>query len=231
MPDVIDILHNLPQATAAVRTDVSIVTADLARGHQAVTRRHRKRVGFAAAAVAAIAVVAVGAGQLGTPANTRPTAAGGSSVPAPAVHLAAYAGDQPPGFIVTTVPDGWTVLSSNEGEFVVAPPGQETGGGPSTGPSTGPQPVEYTDRIAVYLHNDAEPAPTLMKEPAVKTVDINGNKAKLGSAPKHQGETSPTRMLLYRSGKNSVVVQVPASTGLDDDQIIFFARGITVTKK
>jgi hypothetical protein len=223
MPDVIDVLHNLPQ-TAAAHPDASTVTADLARGHQAVNRRRQKRIGFTAAAVAAVAVVAVGAGQLGTPTATPAAVAGGTSVPAPSVHLVAYVGDQPAGFTVSTVPDGWTVISSTEYEFVVAPPGKETGGGPSAGPA----PVFYDDRIAVYLQNDAETL-KLMKEPPIQSVDINGNKGKLGSAPKHQGETSPTRVLLYPSGKHTVVVQVPASTGLADDQILSFARGITVT--
>jgi hypothetical protein len=228
MPDVIDVLHNLPRTTTDAHPDASTVTADVARGHQAVNRRRQRRVGFTAAAVAAVAVAAIGAGHLGTPAATRSTAAGGASVPAPAVRLVAYTGGQPAGFTVSTVPDGWTVISSTAYDFVVAPPGKETGGGPSAGPSTGPAPVFYDDRIAVYLQG-GDGAPKLLNEPPVQTVDINGNQGKLGSAPKHQGEASPTHILLYPSGKHTVVVQVPASTGLADDQIVAFARGITVT--
>lgn len=219
MPDVIDILNNLPQNAA--HPDADTVTADVARGHQAATRRRQKRIGFAA-------VVAVGAGQLGTPAPTRPTATGGAGVGTQAVRLVSYTGGQPDGFTVTTVPDGWTVISSTAYDFVVAPPGKETGGGPSAGPSTGPAPVFYDDRIAVYLQGDDGP-PKLLNQPPVQTVDINGNKGKLGSAPKTPGETTPSHILLYPSGKHTVVVQVPASTGLTDDQIVSFARGITVT--
>jgi hypothetical protein len=226
MPDVMDILRNLPQAAASadVPADQAVVAADVARGHQAVSRRRQKRIGFAAAAVAAVAALAVGAGQLGTTVDNQSTVAGGSGVKTASPQLAAYTGKQPAGFTVRTVPDGWTVISSNEFEFVVAPPGKETGGGPSAGPSTGPAPVMYDDRIAVFMLGDS-PVP---KDPQSEKVNINGKEGKLGSFPKSR--TSPdTRWLMFPSDKGTVMVQVPDSTGLSNDQIVSFAEGITVT--
>jgi hypothetical protein len=226
MPDVMDILRNLPQAAATpdVPADQAVVAADVARGHQAVSRRRQKRIGFAAAAVAAVAALAVGAGQLGPTADNQSTVAGSSGVNAAALQLVAYTGEQPAGFKVTTVPQGWTVISSNAFEFVVAPPGKETGGGPSAGPSTGPAPVMYDDRIAVFMLGDSPPP----KDSHSENVNINGKEGKLGTFPK--GRTSPdARWLMFPSDKGTVMVQVPDSTGLTNDQIVSFAEGISVT--
>lgn len=226
MPDVMDILRNLPQAAASadVPADQAVVAADVARGRRAVSRRRQKRIGFAAAAAAAVAAFAVGAGQFGTAVDNKPTAAGSSGVPAAGPQLVAYTGEQPAGFKVRTVPQGWTVISSNEFEFVVAPPGKETGGGPSAGPSTGPAPVMYDDRIAVFMLGDS-PVP---KDSQSEKVDINGKEGRLGSFPKSR--TSPdARWLMFPSDKGAVMVQVPDSTGLSNDQIVSFAEGITVT--
>jgi hypothetical protein len=225
MPDMMDVLNNLPQAAAPA--DQAVVAADVARGHRAVRRRRQKRIGFVAAGAAAVAAVALGVGPLGTTVHHQPPSAKGSGVTTAAgIQLAAYSGEQPAGFQVTTVPAGWTVISSETYEFVVAPPGKETGGGPSTGPSpsSGPAPVFYDDRIAVYMLGDSPP-PT---DKHAEKVDINGAKGKLGSFPRSR--TSPdSRWLTFPSKKGTVMVQVPDSTGLSHDQIVTFARGITVT--
>jgi len=222
MPDIMTVLQNLPQATAPA--DQAVVAADVARGHRAVSRRRQQRIGFTAAAVAVVAGVAVGAGQFGGTATPATTATGATHVTAASLKMVAFTGKQPAGFEVTTVPDGWTVISSQPYEFVVAPPGQETGGGPSAGPSTGPAPVFYDGRIAVYLVGDG-PGPRASQ---TEKVDINGKPGKLGAFPK--SATAPdAHWLTFPSDHGTVVVQVPDSTGLNNDQIITFARGITVT--
>lgn len=221
MPDIMTVLQNLPQTSAPA--DEAVVAADVARGHRAVSRRRQQRIGFTAAAVAVVAGVAVGAGQLGTTANHQRTTAG-TDITAAGLQMVAYTGEQPSGFEVTTVPDGWTVISSQPYEFVVAPPGRETGGGPSAGPSSGPAPVFYDGRIAVYMVGDG-PGPNASH---AEKVDINGKPGKLGAFPKTK--TSPdAHWLTFPSDHGTVVVQVPDSTGLSNDQILTFARGVTVT--
>jgi hypothetical protein len=222
MPDILTVLQNLPQTSAPA--DEAVVAADVARGHRAVRRRRQQRIGFTAAAVAVVAGVAVGAGQLGTTGNHQPTTAAGTGVTAAGMQMVDYTGEQPSGFKVTTVPDGWTVISSQPDEFVVAPPGRETGVGPSAGPSSGPAPVSYDGRIAVYMVGDG-PGPSGSHP---EKVDINGKPGKLGAFPKTK--TSPdAHWLTFPSDHGTVVVQVPDSTGLSNDQILTFARGVTVT--
>jgi hypothetical protein len=222
MPDIMTVLQNLPQATAPA--DEAVVAADVARGHRAVSRRRQQRIGFTAAAVAVVAGVAVGAGQLGSVPTPATTATGGATATAAGLKMVAFTGDQPAGFKVTTVPDGWTVISSQPYEFVVAPPGRETGGGPSAGPSTGPAPVFYDGRIAVYLQGDG-PGP---RASHTEKVDINGKQGTLGAFPKSSSGPD-AHWLTFPSAHGTVVVQVPDSTGLSNDQILTFARGVTVT--
>ena len=61
-----------------------------------------------------------------------------------------------------------------------------------------------------------------------ENVNINGKEGRLGTFPK--GRTAPdARWLMFPSDRGTVMVQVPDSTGLTDDQIVSFAEGITVT--
>src|SRR5689334_22712783 len=105
MPDVIDVLRNLPRVVPPVPVSPEIVAADVTRGRHAVTRRRRLRLGLCGAAVAVAVAVAVGAGQAGrlpggTSSSTR-------------VQLVSYTGEQPRGFKINTVPDGWQVISDD----------------------------------------------------------------------------------------------------------------------
>ncbi|WP_433832342.1 hypothetical protein ACQP2E_15885 [Actinoplanes sp. CA-015351] len=214
MPDVMNLLRDLPRADGPA--DPALVAADVTRGHLAVRRRRQQRLGFTAAAVVAVAALSAGAFSVR---SAGPEDAGpGAS--ASALHLVAWTGGQPVGFEVAVVPQGWTIVSSTPYEFVVAPPGKETG----VGPSAAPDQVFYDQRIAVYF-TGGQGGP---QDPAAQTVDINGREAKLGRFPAFPG-TPPARWLIFPSDKGSVTVQVPDSTGLSTDQIVGFVRGITVT--
>jgi hypothetical protein len=219
MPDLMDVLRNLPQAVDPGPADPDVVAADVARGHRAVTRR---RVTLSGAAVAVAAAVAVGAAQLGQQPGGPVTDAGrgGATVQQARLQLVAYAGEQPKGFQVTTVPAGWRVISDDASSFVVAPPGQDV-----SRPEPG-QAFSVADRIAVSLQG----LTTFGQGQQLQTVDINGEQGRLGYAQESEGELSDTRWLMFpdASGRR-VLVQVPASVDLTDDQLVSFARGISVT--
>lgn len=213
MPDVTEILRNLPAQPA----DETVVAADVARGHRAVTRRRQQRIGFTAAAVAAVAALSVGA-FTGSQTPAPPSVAGSQATAG--LSLVAYTGEQPAGFVVTTVPDGWTVISSNEYEFVVAPPGKEK----EAAPSSSQAPVMYDDRIAVFMTGEIGPNEKLF----VKTVDINGSEGRLYHFPADEQYGSPELdAVTFPSAKGRITVQVPASTGLSADQILHFTEGVS----
>ncbi|TDB81937.1 hypothetical protein, partial [Micromonospora sp. KC721] len=128
MPDVMDVLRTLPHAVTPDQTSPDVVTADVARGHRALTRRRQRRLAFSGAAVALVATVALGAGQIGGTggAPTRVAEGPGTSTNTSRLQLVAYTGTQPVGFEVSTVPEGWKVVSSDKSSFIVTPPGGDT---------------------------------------------------------------------------------------------------------
>jgi hypothetical protein len=222
MPDVIDILRNLPSAVTPGPAGSDVVAADLARAHHAVARQRRLRMTVAGAAVVAVAAVGVGAAQLGGQPGGQAPVAGGTGETAQSVRLelVAYTGEQPKGFEVSTVPEGWQVVSDDASSFVVAPPGEEIS---PPGPGRA---VSLADRIAVSLQGLSE----FGGNQQIKQVDINGEAGQLGFALESEDKLSDTRWLMFPDGAgHSVLVQVPASVKLTDDQIVRFARGITVT--
>jgi F0F1-type ATP synthase membrane subunit c/vacuolar-type H+-ATPase subunit K len=224
MPDVEDVLRNLSHIEDAGPAGREVVADDVARGHHAVTRRRRQRFAFAGAfvAVAAAAVVGIGQGMAPVTSSDGVTAAPRTGTQASRLELVAYTGDQPVGFKVNTVPDGWKVVSSDQSSFVVAPPGVKAS------PAGAGEPVSVADKISVSLQG-------LSKFPAespVRKVDINGKKGELGHPLETMDKLSDTWWLFFPGDTGSnVQVQVPASVELSTDQIIAFAEGITVTEE
>ncbi|WP_250004573.1 hypothetical protein [Actinoplanes sp. M2I2] len=219
MTDLMDVLRNLPQAVGTAPAGPDIVAADVARGRHAVTRRRRRHLTLSGAAVAVVAAVTVGAAQLpGGPATD--TGAGVVTAQATPMRLVAWTGEQPKGFTVRSVPDGWRVISDDASSFVVAPPGQGV-----TEPQPG-QAFSVVDRIAVSLQGLSR----FGADHKVRTVDINGEQGRLGFAQESEGKASDMRWLMFTdpSGRR-VLVQIPASANLPDDQLVAFAEGITVT--
>lgn len=219
MPDVTDVLRSLPQTFTPAHPGPEVVADDVARGHHAVTRRRRQRIALSGAAVAVVAAVAVGVGQLGLQPG-RPAGNAGVTAQSAQLKLVAYTGEQPKGFKVSTVPNGWQVVSDDASSFVVAPPGQEV-----TPPKPG-QAFSVVDRIAVSLQGLTK----FDEKQRVKKVDINGEEGQLGFALESEGKLSDTRWLIFPDGAGrQVVVQVPRSVDLTEDQIVRFAQGISVT--
>jgi len=216
-PDVIEALRNLPPAAPA---SPDIVAADLERGHRAVTARRRRRLALSGAAAAVITVVAVGAVRFGPPATSPPPTASGTSSATVRLTLVDYLGDQPVGFKVTTVPQGWTVTSSDPSAFVVAPPGV-TVASPRPG-----APVSVQHQIMVSLRAST----TFPAQTSTEEVDVNGRPGRIGHPLASATELSDTTWLMFPDDAgHTVQVQVPASTNLTESQIVRFAGGITVT--
>jgi hypothetical protein len=206
MPDVEEVLRGLSQTADPAGPEV--VAGDVARGHHAASRRRRRRFAFGTAFVAAAAAAVVGIGQAGVPGKT------------PRLELVSYTGAQPAGFRVSTVPEKWRVVSSDRMSFVVAPPGADT-----SPPGVG-EAVSVEGKITVSLQGLS----SFPEESPVRKVDINGKAGELGHPLEAPGELSDTRWLFFPGDTGgNVQVQVPASVGLNDDQIITFAEGITVT--
>jgi hypothetical protein len=223
MPDVEDILRSMSHPVDADPAHPEVVAGDVARGHQASSRRRRRHV-FTGAFVSVAAAAVVGIVQVGMPTNNSGTVAAAPETAnsVQQVKLVSYTGDQPVGFKVSTVPDGWQVRFSDRSSFVVAPPGADAS------PGGAAEPVSVKDAIAVSLQGLS----TFPKESSVQKVDINGKTGQLGNPLDAPGKLSDTRWLFFPGGKGSnVQVQVPASVGLSDDQVIAFAEGITVTDK
>jgi hypothetical protein len=231
MQDVLDALRALPRAVTPGPAGPDVAAADVARGQRALTRRRHRRIAFSGAALAAVAAVAVAVGHPARVGSaTHPAAAGsgtttGSSATTQVtkVQLEAYTGAQPVGFRVSTVPTGWQVISSDRSSFVVAPPGASaTASQPDPG---GGQGVSFVGRIAVMLQGQS----TMPSHSPVTKVSINGREGLLGFA---EGGTGSSRYLwlIFPDAKgHKVLVQIPASVGLTNDQILRFAQGITVT--
>jgi hypothetical protein len=90
--------------------------ADVARGRRALRRRRTvQRVGASAFAVAALAA-AVAYGTAGGSTADHPT-----TPRVVAAHLVAYKGEQPEGFTIDKVPDGWEVQGVSAAVLTIAP--------------------------------------------------------------------------------------------------------------
>jgi len=233
-------LQALPHAVTPGPAGPDIAAADVARGRRALNQRHRRRVAGLGGAVAVVAGLAVVISQPSGPGRSAPSASTPSAITrASTIQLTAYTGTQPTGFRVAAVPTGWTVVSSDDYSFVVAPPGASTtrdgGAAVPAGASAAAQahegkahvstPVSYVGRIVVMLQGMSE----LPKNEAVTAVTVNGRPGQLGLA---EGGNAATRSewLIYPDGKgHQVLIQVPVSVGLSTAQLVQFADGITVT--
>jgi hypothetical protein len=236
MQDMVDVLKTLPHAVTPAPAGAEIVAADVARGHRALVRRRRRRIA-GSSVVAAVAAVMVGATQLTQVGGSRPPAADGSSATtqqAARVQLVDFTGTQPAGFKVSTVPAGWRVISSNETAFVVAPPGADTS--TSVTDPAGGQLFSFEGRIAVMLQGMSR----LPSDSPATKVSINGRDGLLGHArtpAAKAGQSSRDAamgalwLIFPDAAGNKVLVQVPTSLGLTNDQIVRFAQGITVTSQ
>ncbi|MEU8837353.1 hypothetical protein [Streptomyces sp900116325] len=215
--DFLGALRALRDSGEQVPAGADAVAADLARGRRALIGQRRRigGAGFVALGVVA-ATMAVAGGpfgeshsSMGTQYSAQASASSRSESPI-ALQLTSYAGAQPAGFRVDSVPAGWSVTSSDEYAFLVVPPG------------AGNHPQPYEDGIAVMLQGDSR----LPADSPVTKVTIHGRDAQLGFSGRREAKW----LIFPEAAGKSVLVQVPTKLGLTDRQIIRFAQGISVTK-
>jgi hypothetical protein len=96
------------------------VHADLDRGRRAL--RQRRTVQQLAGSALAVAALAAGVVFVnGTSATTTPVPRAGGSVGVPVTKLVAYRGDQPKGYTIDKVPNGWEIQGDDRNALVLAP--------------------------------------------------------------------------------------------------------------
>ena len=157
--------------------------ADLSRGRDALRKRRVMQTAggsmFAVAvAVAAFAVATSGTvtGPGGPEAKAAPAATDSTAAK---INLVAYKGEQPKGFTIDTVPDGWFVQAVDKYSLVIAPD-KAKNPGPDVDPSKAPiyDPNNFRGKIAVFLQSKDE------KAPRGKTTEVNGREMIMRKDPR-----------------------------------------------
>lgn len=206
LTDLTDRLRGLDATGSTPSEDV--VAADVSRAGAALTRRRRTRAALGSVALTlalggglGIAVVAQGDDP-----SEPPIARDGVE---PVVGLVAYEGEQPEGFEVAVIPEGFFVQGSDPYVFTVARDGDTS------------HPLAFEDKLVVSLEDGIKKQGDIEGEP-VMVGDVEGG---LRSNPDGMATT-----LEFLQGDFDVVVQMWSTVGLTDEQLIEFAEGITVTE-
>jgi hypothetical protein len=219
MRDIEELLDQTARSVDVAPT-AETVEADLRRGRAALARRRRDRtIWFSVAgtvAAAALVGTTIVAGNLGGTDETTLTAPssriGASQGSGPdrrtAVRLVAYQGEQPDGFIVDQVPEGWYLQGSNAFSLTIAPQGDTT------------SPDDFVGKLVVMLLSSSAP----QKLPEGDPVKVGNNDGVVTPGP-------PADTLTYEDGAGRFV-QIQAWTaplGWTYEQLTSFAEGVQVT--
>jgi len=166
------------------------INADLDRGRRALRKRRtvQKITGsaFAAAALAAGLVIATNNGPPATAPNAAQTQ--GQAPDRIATRLVAYKGDQPKGYTIDKVPDGWEIQSSTEYALNLAPKD-----------AIDKDPNSYVGKIAITLQSkDQHDEPQGKK---VKVGDLSGV-----LVPSKEAD-DPTTLRLKKEAKKAAIAK------------------------
>lgn len=210
MSDLNSMLNNA--AGAPRPTTESDLAGDLARGHSALRRRRFTLVAngtLALAVVGGLVVASTGDFDGSSPPNSPAIAAPAAEFDTTSViQFVAYSGDQPAGFEVATVPEGWKLQGVNSYVLLIAPP---SGVDPSLD--------VFIGKIAVMLESQDASGPYEGDEITV------GNGTGVISRP---GDGYGQLHWTDAKGHN-LVVQWPDQGQWTDAQIADFAAGVAVT--
>jgi hypothetical protein len=198
--------------------------SDLARGRALLVRR-RRRFAFVGG-TSLIAVGAAGALLLTGPApvGQRDHVRAGSPISGSAqirVALVAYTTEQPKGYTLKTIPQGWEVASADNVALVLHKIGTPKGG-------------DYTDKI--LIQGDLNPFP----KTGDQAVKVNGAKGWYLRQSNSLIFQTDQRGLVHTEPKTStepklaetplnVLVQLPQSLNWDVKTMVTFASGVTVS--
>jgi hypothetical protein len=230
MTDITELFTSVgPSADASQSAET--VEADIARGHQALAREHRRRTirrsMAATTAVAAAAIVAVVATQLGSSATSpkhhqtnaiqktgthvkarHPVAAKAKQRSTAPIKLVAYTGQQPKGFTVDSIPSGWFLGGVNQFALTIDPAGDQDVSA-----------SDFEGKLAVLtqsvdVHGLGGGA----------LVSVNGEAGRITQ----QGKYGLNLNYTTPSGFG-VDIQAPAQLNWSDAQLVAFADGVHVT--
>jgi hypothetical protein len=207
-----------------VPPSADVVEADIRRGRSAALRRRRRRaIGSSVASTVAVTAIVGAAIIVGSPGETGGTPATGPA-PAPAqpdsvqgqdrgVRLVAYTGEQPEGFFVDQVPEGWYIQEPEHGAYslAIAPEGDTS------------HPDDYVGKLVVMLYTSTGPQklPTWGDpEPVV----VNGEPGVVT-----RNDPAAATLTFYYPDGRLVQVQAWRTLGWSNDQLVEFAEGVTVT--
>jgi hypothetical protein len=218
MSDIEQLLRQTARS-CEVTPSPDVVEADILRGRAAWRRRRRRRavwssVGSTVAAAVVVGTAIVVGGVGGSDGAGESPAAGPEAAPAQGpksgVSLVAYDGEQPNGFTVDLVPDGWYIQPPDHPQYslTIAPEGDTT------------SPDAFTGKLVVMLQSKSV-GPGLPE--AGDPVEVNGR-------PGMVRDSGSADTLTYDYG-NGVYVDVQAwhNLGWTDEQMVSFAEGVTVT--
>jgi hypothetical protein len=227
---MMDLQHRLDEIAGPARPPTAAqLDADLARGRQSLRRRRTAQTlagsAFAvAAAVAAFSFTATGPG--GPPTSTTPSVAS-------AVQLVAYKGEQPKGFTVDKVPDGWFVQGRESFELVIAPKAVQNPG-PDVDPSKDPiyDPRDYRGKIAVFLQSKDESGPRDGKEVRVGDKDgvlVKSLPAQVPGEPSADPAADSGYSLWVKQPSGvHLIIQFWEGVGLSESQMLELGAGVHV---
>jgi len=179
------------------------VSDDVVRGDlargRAALRRRRFRRGLTG--LSATAAVAVAAVAVVSGQQASDIDGGGSGL-----DLVTYDGAQLPGFTVGKVPEGFVLQGSNQYSLDIARPGDTS------------SIDDYRGKLVVLLQST-----TMTETPKGKAVEINGRPGTISKVD------DAAAQLYYSDGRHDIVIQSWAGLGLTDDELVEFARSVTVT--
>jgi hypothetical protein len=197
MMDLHDRLDRLAGPEFPVTDDQ--VAADVTRGRRAL--RRRRTVTGTAAAVFALAAVTAGIGY-GTARPSTP------AVSAPATRLVDYHGEQPRGYTIDKVPDGWEIQGVDNYVLTIAPKGLADR-----------DPNSFTGKIAVMLQSKDQKG-----TPDGVPVTVGGRPGVIANP-----ESDRTRTLYVKQPDGvNLQVQIWDARGWSTGAIVDFGAGIHV---
>lgn len=192
--------------TATGAPSTAEVDADIARGRRALRSRRMTVLGGGTFAIVLAAGAGLGGGAFGESGAPSVPAASAPAVVSPAMTFVAYTGDQPEGFTVATVPDGWKVQGVNEFTFVIAKPGVDS------------SVDSFLGKLVVMLESQDAKGPF-----EGEAVTIGGRDAVLAKPGDGYG------ILHWADADgNRLVVQWPLDAGFSDAEMTEFAAGVDV---
>lgn len=194
----------MTQATAGVDAapTAAVLDDDVARGHRARRQRGRRAAGAGITAVLALGIA------VGIPLTS-------DDQTAAAVPLVTFTGEQPAGFVLDVVPEGWHVLASTSGDLVLAAEGD-----------AGEDPAWYEGRIVVMLLGDESAPDDLATAP---TFTVDGEDVLVYPMHGEDGPDGTHGVFVPQSDGGYLYVQVPAEVHWTAQAAAEFATTVTAT--